>query len=62
MPMREGSVDGVIGVDPHKHTPTAAAVDPVGAVLDQRTDGAEPTGYQRLLTFVELPPEAGHLR
>jgi transposase len=51
MPMLEGAVDGVIGVDPHKHTLTAAAVDPVGAVLDQRTDRAEPAGYRRLLTF-----------
>jgi transposase len=51
MPMLEGAVDGVIGVDTHKHTLTAAAVDPVGAVLDQRTDRAEPAGYQRLLTF-----------
>jgi hypothetical protein len=49
--MLEGVVDGVIGVDTHKHTLTAAAVDPVGAVLDQRTDRAEPAGYQRLLTF-----------
>jgi transposase len=51
MPMLEGVVDGVIGVDTHKHTLTAAAVDPVGAVLDQQTDRAEPAGYQRLLTF-----------
>jgi transposase len=51
MPMLEGAVDGVIGVDTHKHTLTAAAVDPVGAVLDQRTDRAEPAGYQRLRTF-----------
>jgi transposase len=49
--MLEGVVDGVIGVDTHKHTLTAAAVDPVGAVLDQQTDRAEPAGYQRLLTF-----------
>jgi transposase len=49
--MLEGVVDGVIGVDTHKHTLTAATVDPVGAVLDQRTNRAEPAGYQRLLTF-----------
>jgi transposase len=51
MPMLEGAVEGVIGVDTHKHTLTAAAVDPVGAVLDQRTDRAEPAGYRRLLAF-----------
>jgi transposase len=51
MPMLEGAVEGVVGVDTHKHTLTAAAVDPVGAVLDQRTDRAEPAGYRRLLAF-----------
>jgi hypothetical protein len=51
MPMLEGAVDGVIGVDTHTHTLTAAADDPVGAVQDQPTDRAELAGYQRLLTF-----------
>jgi transposase len=51
MPMLEGAVGGVIGVDSHNHNLSAAAVDPVGAVLDQRTDRAEPAGYRRLLTF-----------
>lgn len=37
--------DGVIiGVDTHKHTHTAAALSPTGAVIDQLTVSADPAG------------------
>jgi hypothetical protein len=34
MPMLAETLDVVIGVDTHKHTHTAAAVSPTGAVLE----------------------------
>jgi transposase len=51
MAMLAEHVDGVIGVDTHTHNLTAAAVNPVGAVLGQRTEPAQLAGYQRLLRF-----------
>jgi transposase len=47
------TIDVVIGVDTHKHTHTAAAVSPTGAVLDQLTVPADAKGYRRLIAFGE---------
>lgn len=44
-------VDVVVGVDTHKHTHTAAAVNSTGAVLDQMTVAANPVGYRKLIDF-----------
>ena len=41
----------VIGVDTHKHTHTAAAVGPTGAVLEHLTVPADPAGYRHLIAF-----------
>jgi hypothetical protein len=45
--------DVVIGVDTHRHTHTAAALSPTGAVLEQLTVPADPRGYRRLIAFGE---------
>jgi transposase len=44
-------VDGVIGVDTHRDTLTAAAVTAVGGQLGQLVVAADAAGYQRLLDF-----------
>lgn len=44
-------LDVVIGVDTHKHTHTAAAVSPTGAVLERLTVNAGPKGYRQLIAF-----------
>ncbi|MFF9778943.1 IS110 family transposase [Streptomyces sp. NPDC013978] len=44
-------VDGVIGVDTHRDTLAAAAVSPVGAVLETTDAPAHTRGYRRLLDF-----------
>jgi hypothetical protein len=44
-------VDGVIGVDTHRDTLTAAAVTAVGGLLGQLVVAADAGGYQRLLDF-----------
>jgi transposase len=47
MAMLADLVELVIGVDTHKHTPTAAVVQAVsGAVIEQVTVPATPAGYQ----------------
>jgi transposase len=46
-------VDVVIGVDTHKHTHAAAALNASGAVLAQLTVPADPKGYRRLVAFAE---------
>ena len=46
-----GTVDGVIGVDPHRDTLAAAVTDSVGGLLAQTSASADAVGYQRLLTF-----------
>jgi transposase len=51
MAMLAESVDGVIGVDTHRDTLTAAAVSHLGGVLAQTTTSADAAGYQRLLGF-----------
>lgn len=46
------SVDVVIGVDPHKHTHTAAVIAAdTGKHHGSRTAGADPTGFAELLAF-----------
>ncbi|MET8212957.1 IS110 family transposase [Streptomyces sp. NPDC005373] len=47
-------VDGVIGVDTHRDTLAAAAVTPIGAVLDSADAPANARGYQRLLDFARV--------
>jgi hypothetical protein len=47
-------VDGVIGVDTHRDTLTAAAVTRLGGVLAQITTSADAAGYRRLLDFAHL--------
>jgi transposase len=44
-------VDGVIGIDTHRDTLTAAAVTAVGGLLGQLVVTADAAGYQRLLGF-----------
>jgi transposase len=51
MAMLAEHVDGVIGVDPHRDTLTAAAVTNLGGVLAQTTTSADAAGYQQLLSF-----------
>jgi hypothetical protein len=46
-------VDVVIGVDTHKHTHTAAAVNATGGVLEHVTEPTEPDGYQALVEFAD---------
>jgi transposase len=46
-----GTIDGVIGVDTHRDTLAAAAIDPVGGVLAQTSVDAAAAGYRRLLGF-----------
>lgn len=51
MTMLAEHVDGVIGVDTHRDTLAAAAVSPIGAVLETTDAPAHGRGYQRLLDF-----------
>jgi transposase len=51
MAMLAELVDGVIGVDTHRDTLTAAAVSHLGGVLAQATVRADAVGYQQLLDF-----------
>ena len=46
MPMLAEQVDGVIGVDTHRDTLTAAAVNNLGGVLAQITTSADAAGYR----------------
>ena len=57
MPMLAEQVDGVIGVDTHRDTLTAAAVTRLGGVLAHLTTSADAAGYRRLLDFAhaQLP-------
>jgi hypothetical protein len=47
-------VDGVIGVDTHRDTLTAAAVTHLGGVLAQTTTSADAAGYRQLLGFARV--------
>jgi Transposase len=49
-----GTMDGVIGVDTHRDTLAAAAVDALGAVLAKASASSDDAGYRHLLAF------AGH--
>jgi hypothetical protein len=49
MAMLADRVDGVIGVDTHRDTLTAAAVTAVGGLPGQLVVAADAAGYQRLL-------------
>jgi transposase len=51
MAMLAELVDGVIGVDTHRDTLTAAAVSHLGGVLAHTTISADAVGYQQLLGF-----------
>jgi len=53
MAMLAELVDGVIGVDSHRDTLTAAAVTNLGGVLAQATTSADAAGDQRLLGFAD---------
>jgi len=44
-------VDAVIGVDTHTDTLSACLVNPVGAVLAEITEPANPVGYRRLIAW-----------
>jgi hypothetical protein len=57
MAMLAELVDGVIGVDTHRDTLTAAAVTNLGGVLAQTTTSADAAGYQQLLglAWVQVP-------
>ncbi|MEV0185931.1 transposase [Streptomyces sp. NPDC050625] len=45
--------DGVIGVDTHRDTLAAAAVSPIGAVLETTDAPSHTRGYRRLLEFAQ---------
>jgi transposase len=51
MAMLADLVDGVIGVDTHRDTLTAAAVSHLGGVLARTTTSADAAGYEQLLDF-----------
>ena len=60
MLMLAALVDGVIGVDTHRDTLTAAAVTNLGGVLAQTTTSADAAGYWQLLGFAHVHlPDAG---
>ena len=57
MAMLADTVELVIGVDTHKHTHTAAVVvAATGALVEQLTVPATPTGYQQLLRLAARQP------
>jgi transposase len=51
MAMLAETIDGVIGVDTHRDTLTAAAVTAIGGLLDHATASTDATGYRELLGF-----------
>jgi hypothetical protein len=52
MPMREGKVGHVIGVDTHRDAHTAAILDRNGGLVAELEVASEQAGYERLLGFV----------
>jgi transposase len=52
VPMLEGKVDHVIGVDTHRDSHAAAVLDPTGGLLAQVETPASQAGYEQLLGFV----------
>jgi transposase len=51
MAMLADSIDGVVGVDTHRDTLTAAAVTAIGGLLTHATATTDHVGYQQLLAF-----------
>lgn len=51
MAMLADSIDGVIGVDTHRDTLTAAAVTAIGGLLGHATAPTDAVGYRELLAF-----------
>jgi transposase len=60
MAMLAELVDGVIGVDTHRDTLTAAAVSNLGGVLAQITTSADAAGYQHLVVPRRSSLNVGH--
>ena len=56
MPILADIVDVVIGVDTHQHTHTAAVVSSAGALLEDRTEPADPDGYVALVELADRHP------
>jgi transposase len=54
MAMLADLIDGVIGVDTHRDTLAAAALNPLGGLLAQTTVRADARGYRRLLSFARV--------
>jgi transposase len=52
MPMLEGRIEHVIGVDTHRDSHAAAVLDPTGGLLAQVQTPASQAGYEQLLGFV----------
>jgi transposase len=52
VPMLEGRVEHVIGVDTHRDSHAAAVLDPTGGLVAQIELEASQAGYERLLRFV----------
>ena len=53
MPMLEGQVDAVIGVDTHRDRHAAALLDPNGGVRATLQVSSDRTGYVRLLQLAD---------
>jgi hypothetical protein len=61
MPMLEGQVDAVIGVDPDRDTHAAALLDPNGGVRATREVPSDRAGHAQLLQLADeqTPRSAG---
>ena len=52
MPMLEGNIDHVIGVDTHRDSHTAAILDRNGGLIAELAVPSNQAGYEHLLDFV----------
>jgi len=52
VPMLEGKIDHVIGVDTHRDAHAAAILDPNGGLVAQLEVPGSQAGYEALLSFV----------
>jgi transposase len=52
VPMLEGRVEHVIGVDTHRDSHAAAVLDPTGGLVAQVEIPSNQQGYEQLLRFV----------
>ncbi len=59
MPMLEGQVDAVIGVDTHRDRHAAALLDPNGGVRATLEVPSDQAGHARLLQLARSRPRAG---